>query len=93
VLTVIVEFDAEYPWRRDALCREPAYSDVTWFPTRGEDAEPARAVCQRCAVQEECAAFMGALGGRLEGVWAGTSGRDRRRTRHDPRAEPGAVAA
>jgi hypothetical protein len=36
------------PWMRDALCNE--YPKALFFPERGEDVEPAKAVCGRCAV-------------------------------------------
>lgn len=41
-------------WHRDALCRE--YDQALWFPSRGESHEPARAVCGRCTVADECLA-------------------------------------
>lgn len=69
------------PWMRDALCRE--YPEVNFFPGRGEDTLPARAVCGRCLVRDECLAYALTLddGGGLTGIWAGTSGRERRRLR------------
>lgn len=62
-------------WQRDALCRE--HPDVNWFPERGEDTAPAKAICDRCLVQAECLAFV--LEHRIEhGIWAATSARQRR---------------
>lgn len=70
-------------WMRDALCREP-HPGVSWFPERGEDAGPAKAVCRRCLVLEECRAY--AIGDHeLRGIWGGLSDRQRRRLREgDP---------
>lgn len=73
------------PWELDALCREPDYADLVWFPERGQDPRPAQAVCARCTVRAECLAF--ALDAEIEGgVWGGETavglrrlGRDRRR--------------
>jgi len=45
------------PWRRDALCREPAYETLGFYPERGEPSEPAKAVCARCAVAAECSGY------------------------------------
>jgi WhiB family redox-sensing transcriptional regulator len=65
-------------WHRDSLCRE--YPDVNFFPERGEDAQPARAICAVCLVAPECLAY--ALDEHVEhGAWAGTTGRERRRLR------------
>lgn len=65
-------------WHADALCRE--HPEVNFFPKTGEDLRPARAVCGSCAVRAECLAYA-LTDSRLEGVWAGTSGRERRRLR------------
>ena len=61
-------------WHRDAACAE--YPVEVFFPDRGEPTEPAKAICARCLVAEDCAAF--ALERiDLAGVWAGTSQRQR----------------
>jgi len=76
VACIFAYLEREQPWRRDALCREPAYSTAQFFPERGEPADPAKAVCARCAVAAECAAY--ALSERVEtGIWGGLSGRER----------------
>ena len=65
-------------WHADALCRE--YPHLSFFPGRGEDQGAAKAVCGRCAVRSECLAA--ALEDRYtNGVWGGTSERERRRLR------------
>ena len=82
VALLVARLDVEHPWRRDALCRE--YETAIFFPARGESAEPARQVCARCVVRVECASYVGTeirFEERCHGVWAGTSGRDRRRAR------------
>lgn len=66
-------------WYGDALCRE--YPAEWWFPTKGEKlAGQARAVCERCAVADECLAA--ALEDRnTAGVWGGTTPAIRRNLR------------
>lgn len=72
-------------WQRDGLCREPRYASVNFFPsaygvkTLGV-IEAARAVCRRCLVVEECAAW--AVEHEVpEGVWGGTTPGQRRAMR------------
>ncbi len=71
--------DAE-PWQADALCREPAYAAVNWFPGRGESPRPAVEICERCLVASECLGYALAHG-LGHGIWGGTSERQRRRLR------------
>lgn len=59
-------------WQRDALCREPDYADLPWFPERGESTAPAKAVCERCIVADECASFAIETDAK-DGVWAGAN--------------------
>jgi WhiB family redox-sensing transcriptional regulator len=65
-------------WTRDALCQE--YPEVNFFPGQGEDQRPAKAVCSRCLVREECAAVIAAMPSHIaeHGIWGGTSARERR---------------
>lgn len=65
-------------WHADAACRE--HPEVNWFPERGEDARPAKAICAGCLVRAECleAAFEHRV---TTGIWGGTSERERRRLR------------
>ena len=77
----------------DGLCAEPAYSDLPWFPTKGQPIDACRAVCAACSVREPCLAY--AVEHFVdEGVWGGTSPRERRRMRRDasPPA-PGGIGA
>jgi WhiB family redox-sensing transcriptional regulator len=65
-------------WMADALCAE--YPLAVFFPHRGEDIEPARAVCRACLVRRECLAY--ALPrGDLHGVWGGSSRLQRKQAR------------
>ena len=65
-------------WHRDALCAE--YPHVEFFVDRGEATEPAKAICARCLVRDDCLAY--ALTERIaHGVWGGLSERERRRLR------------
>lgn len=67
------------PWQLDALCAEPAYRDVNFFPERGEDSNAAKTVCARCLVADECARF--AIEHGEAGIWGGTSRRQRKTLR------------
>lgn len=67
-------------WQKDALCREPKYAGVQFFPERGDDTRAAKRVCSGCLVRDECIAFALEMGERF-GVWGGTSERERRRLR------------
>lgn len=74
----------------DALCREPAYRDVSFFPARGEPTGPAKDVCRRCLVRDECESF--ALDHEDRdlpvGIWGGMSARERRQRRPPAPAKP-----
>ena len=58
-------------WMRDGLCRE--HPEVSFYPDLGQSLEPARAVCQRCLVRDECLAYALQHDER-HGVWGGLSG-------------------
>jgi len=66
-------------WMADALCRE--FPQLSWFPERGESVEPAKAVCARCLVAEECERYAADQPAPLAGIWAGESARSRRNGR------------
>lgn len=63
-------------WMSRGACR--AAPEISFFPARGESAEPAKRLCiHSCPVVDECKAY--ALGDPdLQGVWGGTSARERR---------------
>jgi WhiB family redox-sensing transcriptional regulator len=82
-------------WYQGGGCR--TVPTEVFFPTRGEDLEPARAVCRACPVQYDCADYAIPLTGLL-GVWGGMSEKERRLARrarrrsqppHDRDHEPG----
>lgn len=65
-------------WMASASC---AGLTELFFPNRGDDVRPAKAICAGCPVAAECAAFAVDAGPLLVGVWAGTSDRGRRQLR------------
>ncbi len=67
-------------WQKDALCREPAYAGITWFPSRGASCVEAKRVCQRCLCFQVCQEWSLAQTG-LVGVWGGLSANERRQVR------------
>lgn len=71
-------------WHARAECRKD-HPGVTWFPENGQTAEPAKRICRTCPVQAQCLDWAMSQGSALHGVWAGTSGRQRKsalRSRH-----------
>jgi WhiB family redox-sensing transcriptional regulator len=64
------------PWMLSAACR---YEDAeTFFPSTAQGVAYAQAICDACAVKEECGKY--ALSQRIAfGVWGGMSERERRR--------------
>lgn len=63
------------PWARDAAC---AGTDPDrWFPGKGANLKPAKAVCAGCPVRQECLEY--ALAWNIaDGIWGGLSARERR---------------
>lgn len=70
------------PWMRFAACQ--GVSPETFFPARGEPSAAAVAFCGRCPVRVACLEYALA-DSSLQGVWAGTSERARRRLRRRAR--------
>lgn len=70
-------------WHRDAACKE-APESVTWFP-KGTGAA-AKAICGACLCREACLAWALDQGPDLEGIWAGTTAKERRAIRAGQRA-------
>lgn len=65
-------------WRRDAACAD--HEPEMWFPGRGQDARPARAICGECLVSADCLAY--AMDNAIKhGMWGGLSERQRRKLR------------
>jgi WhiB family redox-sensing transcriptional regulator len=71
-------------WHAAAACN--GVGPDVFFPGRGESAEAARRFCDSCTVVTEC--LDSALEHRDTGVWAGTSGRQRRKIRRLPTRQP-----
>lgn len=61
-------------WHRLAACR--GQGATAWFPERGDDVRPAKAVCATCTVAAPCGAAAQEFG-----IWGGTSARERQRAR------------
>ena len=67
-------------WMDDALC---ATTDPDVFnPVKGGPSVYARAVCGRCAVAVQCLEYALEIG-PVQGIWAGTSERERRVMKRD----------
>lgn len=68
-------------WHEYAACR--GQGTRTFFTRRGEDTEPAKAICAGCSVREDCLDAALALSPSEDsgGVWGGTSSRQRRQLR------------
>jgi WhiB family redox-sensing transcriptional regulator len=63
-------------WRKQAACR--GIDPEVFYPATDEDAEEAKAICSMCPVRQACLEH--ALAHReREGVWGGTTERERRR--------------
>jgi WhiB family redox-sensing transcriptional regulator len=75
-------------WMDWALCAET--DPDAFFPEKGHSAEPAKAICRNCPVQEECRDDAMARMGHLEtgrfGIWGGTSVPERDDMRGDAAA-------
>ncbi|ABS03252.1 WhiB family transcriptional regulator [Kineococcus radiotolerans] len=69
-------------WMQDALCAQ-VDTDV-FFPEQGESSRPAKAICARCEVRDQCLQL--ALdNGERHGVWGGIAERPRRDMSRDLR--------
>lgn len=76
IVAALREWEALRPaWQHEAACRNVV--DVSFFPNRGESAEPAKAVCARCPVAGPCKDYALENGIR-HGIWGGESGRRKR---------------
>ncbi len=67
-------------WHQRAACRGQGTADH--FPVRGSSTMAARATCAGCTAREECLA-VALADPDLQGVWGGTSERERRIMRRD----------
>lgn len=66
-------------WQRHAACSiDPSTAD-TFFPL-GRPLKSVKEMCQHCPVVAECLAY--AMDAELEGIWGGTTTKDREAMRH-----------
>jgi WhiB family redox-sensing transcriptional regulator len=66
------------PALADAACRAPDVNPSWFFPGRGEPIERAKAVCARCPDLDACRGWALEVGSSyLQGIWGGTSERER----------------
>lgn len=81
LLALMEQVEANRPaWMKDALCRE--YPEVSWFPDKGQPAGPAKAICQRCAVQDACQVYgLTHEQPAGHGIWGGLGPGERRAMR------------
>ncbi|MCT2587775.1 WhiB family transcriptional regulator [Actinophytocola gossypii] len=65
---------ASTEWMRDGLCAQTDPEE--FFPGKGGDLRPAKAVCAGCPVLDRCRDY--AVGRpELSGIWGGTTARER----------------
>jgi WhiB family redox-sensing transcriptional regulator len=64
-------------WIAQAACA--GVDPDLFFPSKGEASDAAKALCAGCPVKGECLAF--ALDHHCQGIWGGTSERERARLR------------
>ena len=65
-------------WREDAICSQ---TDLAiFFPNKGESARPAKSICRRCPVVDDCREWA-ITTWEMFGVWGGTSETERRAER------------
>lgn len=83
--TLLEEILLRPHWHSSAACR--GHGNELFFPGRGEGSEPARAICASCPVRDECLA---AGMNTHQGIWGGTSERERRRLRRSTSVETAA---
>ena len=73
-----LEFSALPGWMQRGACVGASDPDL-WYPTRGQSAEPAKQICARCPVREDCLVW--ALENEDYGVWGGLSSKERKRAK------------
>jgi WhiB family redox-sensing transcriptional regulator len=71
------ELIARPRWMKHGACRE--HPSVDFFPAIGESTRPAKLICAGCSVRDACVSY--AVANREQGVWGGTSDRERSRIR------------
>ena len=79
LLTLDDLIPARPPWMAYGACR--GMDPAIFFPSASSTADAAREVCSECPAREPCLQY--ALEEDVEGVWAGTSKRQRRAMRRE----------
>ncbi|MDT0223500.1 WhiB family transcriptional regulator [Gordonia sp. AC31] len=68
--------DNTEPWHWNALCA--SVGGDFWHPEKGESAEPARLICNRCPVKDQCLQW--ALDNyEKDGIYGGVTAKERHR--------------
>ncbi|ARQ95494.1 WhiB transcriptional factor [Mycobacterium phage Shandong1] len=63
-------------WEAAALCTQ--VDPELFFPGKGDSAKPAKQICARCPVVDECRERAMSFDGEVWGIWGGTTAYDRR---------------
>ena len=63
-------------WKAEGACRD--HDPDLFFPDRGEDTDTAKRICAGCTVRRECLTYALTAPRERNGIWGGTSGRERR---------------
>jgi WhiB family redox-sensing transcriptional regulator len=68
-------------WQDDALCAQTA-PDM-FFPGKGDGATArvTKRTCMSCDVRQQCLAYALAQSDEIDGIWGGTSPKERRKLR------------
>ncbi len=75
------------PWREAALCAQT--DPEVFFPPVGSSGEMARRICRQCPVTAECLEVaLSRPAHSDEGIWGGTSPRERRALRAERTTTP-----
>lgn len=62
-------------WKAEGACRD--HDPDLFFPDRGEDTDTAKRICAGCTVRRECLTYALTTPRERNGIWGGTSGRER----------------
>lgn len=83
----MIELPRRPEWHELSACR--GTNPSVFFPTRGQDVQPARTICARCPVAAECLSWAIETGEKL-GIYGGLSEKQRRaeRRRRRPNRRP-----
>lgn len=68
-------------WMDDAACTEIGLEP--FFPDPNINAKRAKESCGRCPVKADCIAYALSFPGEIDGIWGGTSKRERRSMKQD----------